>query len=138
MEVAVRSYEEADYEGVKKNLLEAGLYDAGADSPEALSRAIKGNPNAILVALSDGEIAGTVYIETGWYAFIFRLAVRADYRNKGIASALLARAESIIKELGYTECGLYVDAEDGELLLWYEKRGYNRSVKNYNSMWKKI
>ncbi|MEV0583870.1 GNAT family N-acetyltransferase [Nonomuraea sp. NPDC050310] len=52
------------------------------------------DPEALLVAEVDGELAGTLIAGwDGWRAHLYRLAVHPDHRRKGIGSKLIEAAE---------------------------------------------
>ncbi len=59
------------------------------------------DPEALLLAELDGELAGTVIAGfDGWRCHLYRLAVHPERRRRGIGSALLAAAEERFVRLG--------------------------------------
>ncbi|MEO3799987.1 GNAT family N-acetyltransferase [Nonomuraea sp. B1E8] len=71
------------------------------DSPGKVAALLARDPEALLIAECAGEIAGTVIAGwDGWRAHLYRLAVHPSHRRKGIATALLARAEEIFTKYG--------------------------------------
>lgn len=59
------------------------------------------DPEALLVAERDGELAGTVIAGfDGWRCHLYRLAVHPRHRRRGVATALLESAERRFAELG--------------------------------------
>jgi ribosomal-protein-alanine N-acetyltransferase len=83
--------------------------------------------NYMLTAILDGEIAGFVGVdEIAGEAFVDDLAVFPQYRRKGVASALLARAETGAILRGCEKIHLECRAGNAAALRLYEARGYKR------------
>jgi len=62
---------------------------------------MKANPDFFLGAYDDVRLVGVVFISCdGRKGWINRLAVDPKYRRRGIAKALVARAEKILREHG--------------------------------------
>ncbi|MBI4038121.1 GNAT family N-acetyltransferase [Candidatus Daviesbacteria bacterium] len=123
----IRSYTITDYESVKQLLADGGLYYEPFDSPERLSEKISKDPRSILVATEAERIVGTVrLLEDGSMAFIFRLAVNPEYRNRGIGRALMEGAERELFRRGYTELNILVEEENPGLHEYYEHQGYEK------------
>ncbi|MDP4502045.1 GNAT family N-acetyltransferase [Nonomuraea turcica] len=71
------------------------------DSPDKVAALLARDPEALLIAECTGDIAGTVIAGwDGWRAHLYRLAVHPSHRRKGIAGALLARAEERFTKFG--------------------------------------
>jgi len=112
----------------------------GRDRKEAIAAEMKANPEFFLGAFEDNRLVGMVIISCdmrkGW---INRLAVDPDYRNRGIATALIAESERILRKHGigifcvliedynavskelFKECG-YVGHRD---IIYFSKRDSN-------------
>lgn len=92
----------------------------------------------ILVAQDDAEIIGVVLLTFfgSKVAWIFRLAVKEAYREKGIGSKLIEEAEKIVRKKGVKELGLYANASNMKLQSFYKKRKYKTFGKEYIYMWK--
>ncbi|MFG1685578.1 GNAT family N-acetyltransferase [Nonomuraea sp. NPDC049269] len=71
------------------------------DSPDKVVALIERDPEALLIAELDGQLAGTLIAGwDGWRAHLYRLAVHPSHRRKGIATTLLAAAEARITAFG--------------------------------------
>jgi len=96
-----------------------------ADSFEAVDLLLARDPDA-LVVVADGQVlVGSLVIGwDGWRAHLYRLAVRADYRRRGIGSALLRLAEERIRTLGGSRIdAMVLDGNTSAQHLWAQS-GY--------------
>jgi ribosomal protein S18 acetylase RimI-like enzyme len=72
-----------------------------SDDRDGVERLLARDPEALLLAERDGELAGTVIAGfDGWRCHLYRLAVHPGLRRQGIGSALLAAAEERFVRLG--------------------------------------
>ncbi|MDT0388911.1 GNAT family N-acetyltransferase [Streptomyces dubilierae] len=72
-----------------------------SDDRAGVERLVARDPEALVLAERDGELAGTVIAGfDGWRCHLYRLAVHPGHRRRGIASALLAAAEERFVRLG--------------------------------------
>lgn len=62
-------------------------------------------------------------------AFLLLLGVRSDYRNKGIASALLRDSIEILRKYGIGKVYLNVDEDNGPAMRLYTKFGFEIANK---------
>lgn len=73
----------------------------GRDSKKAIAAQMAANPEFFLGAFENDCLVGTVILSCdmrkGW---INRLAVDPDYRNRGIAKALIAESEKTLRKHG--------------------------------------
>jgi len=112
----------------------------GRDSYEAIKAEMDANADFFLGAFEEGKLVGTIIISSdlrkGW---INRLAVDPAYRNRGVARAMITRAEEILRKRGiglfcaliedyntaskklFKKCG-YVEHRD---ILYFSKRDSN-------------
>ncbi|KES05886.1 GCN5 family acetyltransferase [Streptomyces toyocaensis] len=72
-----------------------------SDDRAGVERLVARDPGALLLAETDGGLAGTVIAGfDGWRCHLYRLAVHPDRRRRGVASALLSAAEERFLRLG--------------------------------------
>ncbi|MFE0679262.1 GNAT family N-acetyltransferase [Streptomyces sp. NPDC058961] len=72
-----------------------------SDDRAGVGRLVARDPDALILAELDGELAGTVVAGfDGWRCHLYRLAVHPDRRRNGIGRALLAAAEDRFTALG--------------------------------------
>lgn len=97
----------------------------GRDSRAAIAVQMKANPDFFLGACENSRLVGLAIITSdlrkGW---INRLAVDPDYQDQGIAKALVAECEKILRKHGVTLfCALIEDANTASRSL-FRKCGY--------------
>ena len=112
----------------------------GRDSEEAIAVQMETNPGFFLGGFEDNRLIGVVVISCstrkGW---INRLAVDPDYRHRGLAKALIAESEKVLRKRNvrifcaliedynatskqlFKECG-YVEHHD---ITYFSKRDSN-------------
>lgn len=75
--------------------------DRPADSSTAVLHLLERDPDALLLAIVDGVLIGTIIAGwDGWRAHLYRLAVHPAYRRRGVGQALLEQAEARLAEQG--------------------------------------
>lgn len=135
----IRTLTISDYDEIAKLWIEAKLpfKPKGRDGRQAIAAQMKANPEFFLGAFEDSRLVGTVVLSSdirkGW---INRLAVQPNHRRRGVAKALLAEAERILRKHGvrifcaliedyntvsrklFKECG-YVEHHD---IIYFSKR----------------
>ena len=137
--VTIRDYIDADYDDVRHNLVEGGLFHPHWDSRESLQAKILYAPSSILVAEDKGRAVGNVYLVIDlWKSEIFRLAVRYSHRNQGIGQELMKTAEAKLQSLGVRTVGIWVRNTDQGLLTYYGKQNYKPATLTHTSMIKDL
>ncbi len=138
-EYMIRGYKSQDFEAMHRVLTESGLLDPGIDTRAKFDEKTRRDPESILVAFRENTLIGTVFfIEDGWNALIFHLAVKKECRKRGVGSLLMAEAEKTLLSRGATHIGLFVDDIDDDLRDYYQKRGYTEGSGPYRLMHKII
>lgn len=123
-----------EYPVLKALYENSGWFDPETDSKRLIERQLKKNPNAILVAVENEQIIGSVtLLFTERLGLFFRLI--AD--NVEVSSELLKKGEKIFRKEGYSEVHIIAPLEDGERQVKYEAYGFEQG-KPYKWFWKKI
>ena len=86
-----------------------------------LGRFRAGDENRIFVA-EDRTVIGFLSLED--YIYLDDFVVTAEYRNKGIGSALLKAAESYAREINTLKLCLHVEKTNLSAMHFYENSGY--------------
>ncbi len=92
-----------DYEEMVKLWKNAGLPTRlrGRDSKESIEAQMKACPEFFVGAFADSQLIGTVIASSdGRKGWINRLAVHPKHRRRGVAKALVAEAERILRGSG--------------------------------------
>lgn len=99
----IRRLEINDYEEIVRLWIKAKLpfKPKGRDSREAIATQMRANPEFFLGAFEERRLIGAVVVSCdlrkGW---INRLAVDPDFRRRGIAKALIAESEKVLRKHG--------------------------------------
>jgi ribosomal protein S18 acetylase RimI-like enzyme len=97
------------------------------DTRQAVTALIGRDPEALILAERGGELIGSIIAGwDGWRYHLYRLAVRPDWRRKGVASALLRAAEDRFERLGASRSdAMVLDDNDLGQNLW-RASGYRK------------
>ncbi len=107
----------------------------GSTTVELLTEAIRHNPReTVLIAEVNGEPAGFCCVQLSVsmcydtnYIEITELFVREEYRRQGVASALMASAESYFRDQHVRSFQLFTGKTNTGAQHFYELQGYSRS-----------
>lgn len=90
------------------------------DSPEALDHLLRHDPGALIVAVADGHMVGSVIAGwDGWRGAIYRLAVGPEHRRRGLGQSLLRAAEERLTGLGGRRMhAIVVEANANAVAFW--------------------
>lgn len=128
MRLALRAASAADTDGLLELWREAAENDARPpDTAQAVTALLGRDPDAVIVAEHDGALIGSIIAGwDGWRYHLYRLAVRPDWRRRGVGSAFLAAAERRLSALGATRVdAMVLDRNDLGQNLW-QAGGYRR------------
>jgi ribosomal protein S18 acetylase RimI-like enzyme len=98
---------------------------SATDDEESLGLLLRRDPESLLLAEVDGELAGSLIAAwDGWRGSFYRLAVHPARRRQGIATALVRAGEERLRELGATRLTAIVASEDREAMALWSSVGY--------------
>jgi ribosomal protein S18 acetylase RimI-like enzyme len=98
-----------------------------ADRLEDVQRLLSQTEARLLVAAADGAILGALIAAwDGWRGNMYRLAVRAIHRRRGIGDALVRAGEEHLRGRGASRITALVAHEDEVADAFWEAAGYPR------------
>lgn len=107
------------------------------DTSDALIGLIIRDPEALILAIEDNEIVGTVIAGwNGWRCCLYRLAVREDKRKQGIGKLLVGQAVQRFETFGGTRIdAMILDDNETAHEAWasygfVQQDNWSRWVKN--------
>lgn len=107
------------------------------DSREGIERYLKRNPSTCFLAwgLDEEKTVGVILAgHDGRRGIIHHLCVKEEYRNTGIATKLVNRAERALKEEGISKVFCVVFKDNDPANSFWENQGYtNRTNINYRN-----
>src|SRR5438445_1042823 len=87
---------------------------SSTDDTDGLEGLLAQSPGALIVAIDDGTIVGSVIAGwDGWRGTLYRLAVAPTHRRRGIATALVGDAERRLRSHGARRMHLIVSTAGG-------------------------
>lgn len=108
----------------------AGGQPSVGDTREGLSRLLAANPDALLLAESDGAVVGSLIAAwDGWRGSFYRLAVHPELRRQGLARAMLREGERRLRERGAARLTAIVIDEDPVAMEFWRAAGYQRQPR---------
>lgn len=116
-----------DYKELTGLWVRAGLHfkQKGRDSKEALRTQMAANPHFFIGAFEGDCLVGAVVLSSdirrGW---INRLAVDPRFRRRGIAQALIAESEKVLKKDGIPVISVHVEDWNVASQKLFRKCGY--------------
>ncbi|MFE2252234.1 GNAT family N-acetyltransferase [Streptomyces lavendulae] len=137
-DLLIRTAVLADAEDVLAFWKEAAEGTSITDDVNGVTRLIDRDPDALILAESDGVLVGSVIAGwDGWRASLYRLAVLPARRRQGVASALLEAAERRFAEVGGRRGdAMVLEANERAHRMWtaagYERQDrWRRWVKSF-------
>ena len=128
MTIQVQPLTPADYDALVALWKEAGLEyrPNGRDGKLSIVIQMSMDPELFLGAFQDGRLIGSVIATfDGRRGWINRLATVPEERRKGVAKALIGRAEKLLRQRGAMIIGAHVERENTASLRFFESCGYN-------------
>jgi ribosomal protein S18 acetylase RimI-like enzyme len=100
------------------------------DSAEAVEALIAQPGSVLLLAVEGDELVGTLVVGwDGWRGNMYRLAVRADHRRRGIALSLVEAGHDHLRGIGARRVTALVGVEESEAAALWQAAGYERDRK---------
>jgi ribosomal protein S18 acetylase RimI-like enzyme len=126
MALTVRRFVEADGAAVQDLWAQAFPDDPPRNAPVlAIARKLQVQPELFFVAALGDVLVGAVMAGyDGVRGWIYHLAVGAEWRRRGFATALVREAESALACLGCPKVNLQVRGNNAELVAFYRKLGF--------------
>jgi ribosomal protein S18 acetylase RimI-like enzyme len=101
-----------------------------AETTERLSALARTDREALLVAEAKGLLVGTLIAAwDGWRGSFYRLAVRPDWRRRGLAGALVREGERRLGERGAVRLTAIVADDDPAAISFWRALGYRRQPR---------
>ena len=128
MKIKIREFNISDYSQIIKLWKEAKLpyKPNGRDSRENIEKELQKGCCIFLVAENENKIVGSVLgTNDGRKGWINRLAVKIEYRKKGLASQLLEEVEKRFNDLGIGIIACLVEDDNPDSLKVFSKFGYS-------------
>jgi ribosomal protein S18 acetylase RimI-like enzyme len=126
MPIIIRKYTDADFGSVFA--LEGGMRREPYTQAVFIRQAACLFPSTFLVADKEGEVIGYAIggpvQGDGSAAWMLRLQVRTDARQKGTGTRLLSTLLGVLASQGASECFLTVSPENHQALPLYRKEGF--------------
>jgi ribosomal protein S18 acetylase RimI-like enzyme len=97
------------------------------DSSEAVLRLIERDPAALILALDNDVVVGSIIAGwDGWRCHLYRLAVAPTHRRRGIGRELVALAEARLTSYGGTRADAMVLDDNTQAHRTWTTAGYAR------------
>jgi len=107
---------------------------AGRDSRESIADELAERPEYWIGAYAEGELIGVVVgTDDGRKAWVNRLAVHPEYRNRGVGTRLLESLESAFDANGFEVYAALIEAGNDASRSFFEERGYETGPIRYYS-----
>lgn len=108
---------------------EADMLDGQRIDAEGVAALIDQPGKRVLLAETDGQLLACAQLEQhGNAAYFGMFSVRPQRQGGGLGRAMLAEAERIAREeWACSQMQMTVISIRGELIAWYERRGYRRT-----------
>ena len=127
IELQIRAARPDEAEAVLAFWKESAEGTSVSDDVHGVTLLIERDPEALVLALADGLIVGSVIAGwDGWRASLYRLAVLPSHRRQGISTALLRAADERFAALGGRRVdAMVLEANETGRRLW-TAAGYER------------
>ena len=118
--LVIREIRGVDGDALRALWAESGLNPVPGDDDAGLARLARRNPGLVLVATESGRIVGSALgAWDGRRGWIYHVATAKSHRRRGIATRLVDRVESSLRDLGCEQVRINVpDSNSGAKAFW--------------------
>ncbi|MHC4479622.1 MAG: GNAT family N-acetyltransferase [Planctomycetota bacterium] len=96
-----------------------------------LPEKIESDPDLVLVAELNGEVVGTAIGGfDGWWAWVYRVAVRPARQGMGIGTRLVQEMQARLRARGAASAGMVVDPRNEKMVGLLRKLGYRHDERH--------
>lgn len=112
-----------------------GMSLTNDDSRDGIALYLRTNPKSCFVAVNGAEIVGTVLCgHDGRRGILRHLAVRREYRNRGIARALVRAGLDALSAAGIRKCNIFIMDDNPAGLQFWQHLGFYPLEDNYRTL----
>ena len=133
----IRSFQPEDEEAVISLWRQCDLLRPWNDPRKDIRRKMEVRPDLFLVGLLDGQVVACVMAgyegHRGWLNY---LAVAPGHQRHGLARAIVAEAERLLREAGCPKINLQIRTSNHGVVQFYQHLGY--SIDEVLSMGKRL
>jgi ribosomal protein S18 acetylase RimI-like enzyme len=133
----IRPFQPQDEEAVVSLWQRCNLVRSWNDPRKDIRRKLEVRPEWFLVGLIDGQIVACVMAgyegHRGWLNY---LAVDPEHQRHGLARAIVAEAERLLREAGCPKINLQIRTSNHNIIEFYRRLGY--STDDVVSMGKRL
>lgn len=121
----IRTYQSKDEQHIIDLWIECGLTVPWNDPKKDIRRKVADSPDMFFVGEMDGQIiASCMAGYDGHRGWIYYLAVKPGYQNRGYAKAILEHAEEALLNIGCPKIELMVRLSNEKVVSFYKHAGY--------------
>jgi len=121
----IRTYQLKDENQLINLWIECGLVVPWNDPKKDIQRKINDSPDLFFIGEIEGEIvASCMAAYDGHRGWIYFLAVKPEYQNRGYAKSILKQAEEALLNIGCPKIELMVRHSNDKVVTFYEHAGY--------------
>jgi ribosomal protein S18 acetylase RimI-like enzyme len=136
MSYSIRIMTIDDYENVYRLWATAeGMSLGEEDNRDGIALYLRRNPRSCFVAISKVEIVGVVLSgHEGRRGILRHLAVKREYRHRGMAASLVRACLDALLAEGIKKCNVFVMDDNEAGLKFWEHIGFHRLEDNYRTL----
>lgn len=121
----IRAFQSSDQLAVIQLWQDSGLIHPKNNPVQDIERKAQEHPEWFLVGLEDDKIVATCMAgydgHRGWLNY---LAVAPSHQKSGLGSAIVSRAEELLRNAGCPKINLQVRSSNTEVIKFYERLGF--------------